>query len=573
MSGPSCFRGVLGAVEEGGREALVGVQVGPAVRAPLIYANDPSNIKIAIMERIDKKKKQVNWTRAEKARVGKVVYAAVSDKNKHAIWTTQKIAEWGIKHDLIGLTDCKSGKWTPDRLQRAVDGLATGRDLEKMQMSASIKLEMMPDGKPPRMLIADGDKGQVLALAVICCFEDLLFEHMEERSLKHVSKDKGMERICHTLSFSKKKIDKLKGKICMIGGDGSAWDTTCSATVRATVENPVLRKIMEVLAKLEPSRAGWMKAHQKACEQPVLDLIARTKDILGERVVHFKIDAIRRSGHRGTSCLNWWINFVLWHAVMFKEPELFLDPAVEEAEDVWGELRPWKSAFEGDDSGLATIEKKHPKGEAPAMMETRAKDIMEAWDRFGFNMKLEYAHEGEHFKIVGWDVLVGSIGLNGTRAPELRRCLEGIGYSCSTEARMAFMRNDDKALKGVAASKFAARAWEFREYYPTVAGMFMRVAEYHGLGGQLTYDDRMRVGFDESMTLEQIRQAVCASATKQSHSEEAKRANALGYPCEIRHLEGIALLGGEYLANASIEEMRTHLPTSFGGCEDARDVA
>eukprot|EP00972_Heterocapsa_arctica_P056549 8347127-Heterocapsa_arctica.AAC.1 len=52
----------------------------------------------------------------------------------------------------------------------------------------------------------------------------------------------------------------------------------------------------------------WHLEHSKACEAGKLKLFYNHK----YETMQVTIDAIRRSGHRGTSCLNWWINFVKW---------------------------------------------------------------------------------------------------------------------------------------------------------------------------------------------------------------------------------------------------------------------
>jgi len=66
-------------------------------------------------------------------------------------------------------------------------------------LSCDVKLEPMPEGKAPRMLIADGDEGQVLALLTICCIEDLIKKHMPKKTIKGLGKRKAMERIAAEL--------------------------------------------------------------------------------------------------------------------------------------------------------------------------------------------------------------------------------------------------------------------------------------------------------------------------------------------------------------------------------------
>ena len=94
------------------------------------------------------------------------------------------------------------------------------------------------------------------------------------------------------------------------------------------------------------------------------------------------IAAIRRSGHRGTSCLNWWMNFTMRHVALFEDLGEFLNPDKRRGKDVTGMLRWLHSAVEGDDSFLVTS----PKIEPGKELHTR---VLQFWERNGFNVKIE----------------------------------------------------------------------------------------------------------------------------------------------------------------------------------------
>ena len=162
-------------------------------------------------------------------------------------------------------------------------------------------------------------------------------------------------------------------------GDGTAWDTCNSAQIRAAVENPVINHVATMVnAFMEASPRKWADAHASLCAQDTLDL-SYTKN---KEYVKRTIDAIRRSGHHGTSPLNWWMNFVCWHCAVFENPEEFFDPAHKMGIDVTGVRRWLASVFEGDDSFLTTS----PQIMAGGSLHTA---ILQFWERIGFNLEIE----------------------------------------------------------------------------------------------------------------------------------------------------------------------------------------
>lgn len=70
-------------------------------------------------------------------------------------------------------------------------------------------------------------------------------------------------------------------------------------------------------------------------------------------------EAIRRSGHRGTS-LNWWLNFVCWACAICDTPWIFLSGDKCKLTDTSGKDRTWKGVFEGDDSFCRVVVKWDP---------------------------------------------------------------------------------------------------------------------------------------------------------------------------------------------------------------------
>jgi len=325
---------------------VVGALVAPTPCPPNVYKNSAANVKAAKVERLDKRARPFTATAADMKKIRAFVGTSTGMRKKYAIFSRERIEKWATENPL--LEDLKSHKWSAERMRQSVDNLLTKSD-PSFFLKTAVKLENMPVGKAPRMLIADGDDGQLMALLVIKCFEDLLFEWMEQKSIKHVSRRDAMDRaltnLCHRNSG-------------VIEGDGAAWDTTCAKKIRDLVENPVLRHIMQVLVKFKTAPDSWLEAHDKInCKVQLRTFFANKHEVLV-----MKFDAIRRSGHRGTSCLNWWINFTCWSCSLFKSPEEFLDPKRRRGEDITGVMRWWNGMFEGDDS-LCALEPKMIQGD------------------------------------------------------------------------------------------------------------------------------------------------------------------------------------------------------------------
>lgn len=557
-------------------QQVVGVKVGPSTSPPNVYAKCPENVQAAVDARYTKKKKECNPSKALKQRIGQLVQAAMCDGGKHAIFTTERITEWFRSHDMLQMTDVVSGKWSDERRQRALDQLYSSRGKHSFVFKAAVKLEPMPDGKAPRFLIADGDDGQIMALAIICCFEDLLFEAQEKRSIKHVSKPDGVQRVIHNLSFHPKSMGP-KEVYRGMAGDGSAWDTCCSRMVRNLVENPVTWKIAQIAMQLGVVPHDWIMAHEKAGTQKKLRMfVQRTKidELLGAGIDCIVIDAIRRSGHRGTSVLNWWINFCLWHSVIFLQPQEFLNPRCRAGKDVWGERRKWASSFEGDDSGIGTTEgetlqERRIVKVTPILQ--RAQAIMDAWDSLGFHMVLIYATDGQAMTMVGWDMYITPTGPDPKcTAPELARAFRTSGYACSTAFIDAFKESDVGELHSLAAAKYMGRAIDFVDIYPTVSRFFSRLATHHGGVKTLPYDEHLRItGIKPSLMTPEDTQKLTQRMELTTHGgeddyvSEAAKMTKLGYPTTPEELARIDTISGAAAMAMSCEEFRTVLPASW----------
>lgn len=532
--------GVLGQnFESPQSEDLVGVVVGPLAEEPNVYANNSHNLKAAIRKRITEKVRPNVATSDDVAKVTKVVQQALSCSKSRGVFSVARIQRWA--ETKLCLEDIKSGKWSSDRFEKSLDHLFTKAEV-KFDLKAAVKLEPMPQGKAPRMLIADGDAGQLMALVSVRCFEDLLFEWMEARSIKHAPRQDAIKRV----------IGNLKNdKACAIEGDGSAWDTTCNEKVRAKIENPILSRIVRELLQYGVVPASWHQAHLDINAAAKLKLFfSKNKD-----VYYTKIDAIRRSGHRGTSCLNWWINYVMWTSSIFQEPERFLDPEVRKGNDVTGCKRWWAGAFEGDDS-LCTL---YPKMEEGDIL---SKKFLTWWERWGFNMKIVFCTTRATF--VGTHIACEEGRLTDVFCPELPRCFKGAGVSVSTAVRQAFKDGDVQQVKNLGAAAMLARAADFAGILPTVSEKFLRYAE--SIKDRRNHTDRemsMAVMGVEGHTTEDIVERVTSQNVGITPSTERATMTALGYGVSDQELDIFSTYVWDWATIGDVGGFRDSLPLSW----------
>lgn len=264
--------GVIGQSREPtNSKQVVGVIGLPVSEPPNVYAKEAANIDSAIDNRITKKQRPFTANKDDKVLIGQMVADAIGNHPQKSLFSARRVAKWWETHLF---QDLKSGKWTANRLQNTVENLC-GRIQPGFKLSCDVKLEPMPEGKAPRMLIADGDEGQVLALLTICCIEDLIKKHLPKKTIKGLGKREAMERMAAELripkaAYSKTQTKGAKPSASVFEGDGSAWDTTCSDKLRDCVENPVIMHVASVLKVLMVQPQSWVDAHGEISAQKQL---------------------------------------------------------------------------------------------------------------------------------------------------------------------------------------------------------------------------------------------------------------------------------------------------------------
>lgn len=431
---------------------VVGAVVGPIARPPNVYSNTAGNVVSAKVERLDKKYVKPDISPELKRKIGKVISTSIHGAPRYAWCSAEKVKEWCTKH--FHMEGLKSGKWSVERFESSMNRLIA-EPSPSMMHSLAVKAECMPLDKPPRMLIADGNTGQLMGLAVCKCFEDLLFEHFEDQSIKHVSKREAVKRIVTALGKEGSGI---------IEGDGSAWDTTCNAEIRALIENPILLHIMENMMEFGVVPPQWLIGYDESNWKKTI----RAAFTKFKPTMLMKFDAIRRSGDRKTSSGNYHMNRVMMTCAIFKEPHLFLDPDRRWgiAED--GTKRWCYCAFEGDDSIVAM---KPPMKEGSDL----ATRFLKVWKEAGFRMKIVFCKDRATF--MGYHIACEDGCATGLYCPELPRALNNSGVSVSTAAISAFKKEDTAALIKLAAASAIARAADFAGILPTVSGKYLQYAQ------------------------------------------------------------------------------------------------
>lgn len=473
---------VIGKTFDGDRpnEApIVGAIVGPISKPPNIYAKNASNVKAAIRERLEKKSRPFTLDKAGKARVTKMVDHLIGYGCKDAPFSEERIARFAESR--LRFEDLASKKWSGQRLEHAVKELAECPEPE-FRCKADIKLEPMPDGKAPRMLIADGDPGQVMALTSVVACEELQYDWFENRSIKHAKKTDALDRCVAELRKVHEKTKRADADTTAcnlsdcVEGDGSAWDTTCGPEIRKLVENRILEHITRCLIKYGLAPPQWLEAHNDINSKEKLKLLFRNT----RETMKTTIRAIRRSGHRGTSCLNWLENYVLWVCSIFKEPWVFIKPGARKAMCLDGVKRRWNGMFEGDDSLCVLF---------PRMSEEMQKLFLDFWSNCGFNMKIVFAKKVATF--VGWHIAVDDKGLpTHTFLPEVPRAMAGAGISTSPSSIAAVKLGDVKTLHKLGGAAMLARGFEFAGRAPTISNKYLDYAE-RLLGGEDVVDREM----------------------------------------------------------------------------------
>jgi len=422
--------------EEG--DGTLAYQIGPDLIPTEVMASTEGNLKCGLAKRV-----QPLEFRANK-HLTRRIDRAVTSVMKH-VFTAERIQKW--REENPEFDEFKSKKWDSRRWRHGVEECLSDTHA-KIEQEFQIKLnEALPaKGKAPRPIIQCGDKAQVMMQLPVKCFEELLFETFESASIKHCPKHDAMSRVAKHL--------RQKSRCTIIEGDGSAWDACCNPRIRGMTENRVMKHIIDVLGEDPEVPRTWMDQVLKDMQKSKLRGKAKVEGRHLVSPIRVMIDSIRQSGHRGTSCFNYFINLICWICVLAEDPEDVIRRFVYNPnEPVWyksvndGQWYTLKFAFEGDDSVLSTTEKVN--GEA----------IEECWTSMGFRMKLVYVEEKMTF--TGFDFLCDGYGPVGAFCPEIPRNIASSSWTCSN-----LVKQDPTKVGEVGLSAMYARAENFKDCGP-----------------------------------------------------------------------------------------------------------
>lgn len=418
-------------------EKVLARQIGPDLIPTEVFQSTEGNLKTGLAKRVDPlpfvpDKKLVR-------RIEKTVTALIVE-----VFSKKKIHDWRESNPCV--EEMHSKKWSAERFRRAFEDTlsdTTARIEQEFQIKVN---EALPaKGKAPRPIIQTGDKGQIIMQLPVKCMEELMFHHFEAASIKHVDKHGAMKRVSSHL----RQID---GHV--VEGDGSAWDACCNPGIRSMVENRILEHIIECLGEDAEVPHGWMRECLNDMKKEYLKGKAKVDDRKYACPLRVMIQAIRQSGHRGTSAFNYITNLVCWLCVLCVQPEKMIRLQGRRLPTRYCSLanKEWyslKYAFEGDDSALSTTE--------PLCAEF----IEEQWRSMGFRMKLKFAKPGSFFTFTGFDFSLDENGPTGVFCPEIPRNIASSSWTCSSEAK-----SNPQHIHAIGAAAMLARAENFVDCGP-----------------------------------------------------------------------------------------------------------
>jgi len=181
------------------------------------------------------------------------------------------------------------------------------------------------------------------------------------------------------------------------------------------------------------------------------------------------IRAIRRSGCRGTSVLNFLANLICWAWVIGgKDATKLVAPEGGRVVCVDGLVRWVKFMLEGDDSALSFQYPGDPSLNMTPQFEAR---LFQRWTKLGHRPKLYVRKPGDVAEFTGWKFVVDEHGLTDRCAPDLKRNLSVMPFSINKAAIDAAIKGDETALRRAVAPGIISRLYPLARKLP----MFCRL--------------------------------------------------------------------------------------------------
>ncbi|APG78110.1 RNA-dependent RNA polymerase [Beihai weivirus-like virus 13] len=490
----TCHSGLAGIqlihdVNEGPETIPLAVRYLPQIEERLFWLNSQKNVERAIKERIEEPHVPVTLSQEEKDDLRAVTQVMI-DQLKADKGLIDKIIQ-----DKLGIYGWKSKKWAPARAEKALSELRA-TFAPKFRFDAGIKLEPSKRGKAPRLLIADGDRGQVMSWVLIGTLEAWLFKRWRHRSIKGLPKTEAMQRVCQSLRQKDPRAgpDTPDIPVSIVENDGSAWDACMSETLRSLTENPVMEAVAEMVEQyfLVEGPPEFIDARVASNRLTKLQLGFRKgkggDDYVGKcdlpkgKAWQTIISAIRRSGCRGTSCLNFLANMICWAWVIGgRDACKLVRPQGARVTCVDGVVRFVKMVFEGDDSILSFVGL-NTAGQAADQQLSREyiHTCTQRWTKLGHRPKLYWRAIGAVAEFTGWHFSVSDVGIGSDcAAPDLIRNLTNMAYSINAAAINATAAGDRKALMSAVAPGVIARLYPMAEKFPMLCKLLYGQFAHH----------------------------------------------------------------------------------------------
>lgn len=469
---PDGITAVQGAHHEAGQSSteptgrVVSFTIGPTLEDRVVYENTEGNVDAAIAGRITEAQQRVKFSLNPSQRAELRALSKAMCHGPRSIFSRRKILD--MVETLTG-QDLKSKKWSAKRFENAIEDLRS-RYAPNYVFKCRIKLEPMKGSKPPRLLIADGDAGQVMALLTIGVIERLLFSANHMKSIKEMSKPEAMEQV--SKEIHKKPSDK---SYAVVESDCTAFDAHTGPQLRDDTENVIIDHVDDAISSLFVPEHHWHERHGDACKASKLKLMfcIQATDQLFDVYATMKksktklISAIRRSGHRGTSVLNWLVNHACWSWVVCgPNASKLADPTTRRVVAHTGAKLSLDSVFEGDDSILGIA----------GLGEDLFATFTPRWEALGHEAKLFWRRPGgERAEFTGWLFVVDGDGLTSKYAPDAKKHLSNGPLSVSPELKDALEKGKPEA-GDLAATTMLSLGVQY-SMLPTIGNFFLGQAE------------------------------------------------------------------------------------------------
>lgn len=472
--------------EEHDEDAYRIVKICPAIQERCFHSNDIGNVIDAVIERRLIPNRQFT---APKKHSDEIRATTLGLINRYfTIGDIENVMKWIVDSD----PNYISKKWSEKRYQSAAQN-ARQRHIPRKGVlhTAAIKLEPHKPGKPPRLLVADGDLGQLTELLIVGVMEKRLFGVYEKESIKGVPKDEAIARVIQRTQMPGTE------PICCMENDGSAFDFSVMIEVRKLVENVVLDRIQHVLEKhLVCGLISEAEAGKRAREKDTFQIRVVPRDhgvMTEELLIAFSrksftvaVDSMRRSGQRGTSSLNWLTSKVLgaW-SIFGPNASKMMDKQATGARDVFGKHRKYLPAYEGDDQ-VATV--------SPPFTDDEVATLVKRWESIGFGMKVKICKEGDQIEFTGWKMITGPRGpLPGSEVPDLPRQLSHLPYCLSQVGVAAAKIGDEDMLGQIASATLISCAHGLALKAPSVAATLLSWANKWSDKALFSHDQLMKL--------------------------------------------------------------------------------